>query len=205
MPRKSPRPIRGVTALDGTTKAKIERAALTLFVEGKMDQMTTKAIAQRAGVAEGSLYNHYASKQDIWLSLFTALHTRLGTLVKAAKISDPSIREQVRSLVHAYCQTADNDWDLFSFHLLTMHRFLGQMRKRPTSAVYETEQLILNAIQQKQIAKGDEKLLAAMSLGVVLQTALHRVYGRITKPMMYYHEQMTVAILAILSPLGDDE
>ena len=58
-------PSKGVTALDGTTKARIERAALRLFQQGEMDKATTRAIAAEAGISEGALYRHYASKDDI--------------------------------------------------------------------------------------------------------------------------------------------
>jgi len=51
-------PARGVSAVDGTNKAKIERAAVWLFSEHGVDGVSTKSIAQKAGVSEGLLYRY---------------------------------------------------------------------------------------------------------------------------------------------------
>jgi hypothetical protein len=44
---------RGVTAVDGTAKARIERAALVLFAQNGVDAVSTREIASAAQVAEG--------------------------------------------------------------------------------------------------------------------------------------------------------
>lgn len=191
---------RGVTARTGSTKARIERAALHLFHEGEIDKATTKRIAKEADLSEGALYRHYQSKDQIWVSMFLSIHHRLGTLVEAAGLCDPDIHKQARALVYAYCETADHDWELFSFHLLTMHRFLPANRGRGPSPVEETEKIIGVAMANKQIAEGNPRLIAAMVLGVVLQTALHKAYGRIDGPLIGYHDELTRGVLAILNP-----
>jgi AcrR family transcriptional regulator len=190
---------RGVTALDGTTKARIERAALTLFAQGRMDKATTRAIAATAGISEGALYRHYASKEDIWQGLFFTLHERLGTLVAAAALSDDHISGQAAALVRAYCQTADDDWALFSFHLLSMHRFLQHDTPERMNPVTEAEKIVSTAMDRGQIAKGDAVLVAGMALGIVLQPALHKAYGRLHGNLETHADTLTTAVLNILT------
>ena len=58
-PRDPAKNQRGVSAKDGTTKAKIERAALQLFAEHGVDGVSTKQIAAAAGISEGAIYRHF--------------------------------------------------------------------------------------------------------------------------------------------------
>ena len=67
--------LRGVSAVDGTTKAKIERAALTLFAEHGIDGVSTKQIAKKAGISEGAIYRHFSGKEDLARSMICLLYT----------------------------------------------------------------------------------------------------------------------------------
>lgn len=191
---------RGVTAVDGTTKARIERAALSLFQKGEMDKATTRAIAAGAGISEGALYRHYTSKEEIWEGLFFEIHARLGDLAMAAAMSDEHVRGQAAALVRAYCQTADDDWQLFCFHLLSLHRFLPREHDLTRDPVVASELIVRNAMESGQIPKGDPILVSGMALGVVLQPALHKAYGRLSGKMGDYEDTLTQAVVAVLNP-----
>lgn len=54
------------TAAPEATSERILRAALDCFAERGFEGATTRAIAAKAGVAQGLLTYHYASKQDLW-------------------------------------------------------------------------------------------------------------------------------------------
>src|SRR6188474_3290624 len=65
-PRPSPRA--GRRALNKeTTRSRIVAAALTLFQLKGFDATTTKAIARKARVAEGTVFNYFPTKEDIAL------------------------------------------------------------------------------------------------------------------------------------------
>jgi AcrR family transcriptional regulator len=53
------------------TRQKIVEAALHLFEKKGFDQTTTKAIARRAGTAEGTVFNYFPTKEDIALHFFS--------------------------------------------------------------------------------------------------------------------------------------
>lgn len=48
-----------------TTKEKIQKSALKLFAEQGIDATSTREITKDVGVAEGTLYRHFKSKQDL--------------------------------------------------------------------------------------------------------------------------------------------
>lgn len=179
------------------TRTKIERGALAAFAESGIDAATTREIARRAGVSEGALYRHFPSKEAIAATLFAAIHERLARLVRETSATGVAIEEQAAAIVGAYCRTADADWTLFSFHLLSTAHFLPT----PPGAddpVAAAEDVVAAAMARGEIPPSDAALLAAMALGVVLQTALHIVYGRLEGPLSAHAPRLAGAVLAVL-------
>lgn len=180
-----------------TTRAKIERAALDAFAAASVDAATTREIARRAGVSEGALYRHFPSKAAIAETLFAGIHERLARLVRETSATGVSIEEQAAAIVEAYCRTADADWTLFSFHLLSTSHFLPSPPgdDDPVSAA---EDVVAAAMARGEIPAGDPALVAAMALGVVLQTALVIIYGRLDGPLSAHAPGLALAVLAVL-------
>jgi len=52
------------------TKQRILRAALGLFKEKGLERTTTKEISKRSGIAEGTLFNYFKTKEDLALYFF---------------------------------------------------------------------------------------------------------------------------------------
>ncbi len=192
---------RGVTAAPGSTKARIERAALTLFCARGIDAVTTREIAAASGVSEGALYRHFPSKEALGATMFFAIHQRLADEIQAAAAGD-GIEAQARAIVAAYTRVADEDWTLFSYHLLTTHRFLpfadASSRKHAGNPVALVEGVIADAMRCGDLPQGDAALKAAAALGVVLQTALHKIYGRVTGDLSPKQSTLAAAVIAVL-------
>lgn len=180
------------------TKHRIARAALDLFVQDGFDAATTRQIAARCGLSEGAIYRHYASKDDIARELFMSIHTRLTALVGKAAAETSNIDDAVAAIITAYCNVADEDWTLYSFHLLQLHRFLNYWNDEDGDPVSATAGIIQHAIDAGQLPAGDAELLAGMALGVVTQVAQNKAYGRLTRPLSHYAPAFAVAALAVL-------
>lgn len=178
-------------------RERIEQAALTLFVERGVDAATTREIAAAAGVAEGSIYRHFDSKDDLAAAMFLSIHTRLATLIRNAAKSKRGIAEQTGAIVDAYCETADENFPLFTFHLLYAHRFLPSP-EGVDNPVVAVEDIIVGAMNRREIARGEPGFVAGMALGVVLQTALQIHYGRIEGPLSQYANDLVTAALAVM-------
>jgi AcrR family transcriptional regulator len=56
---------------------KIVRAAVEMFAEKGYAATSTSEIAQRAGVAEGTIFRHYKTKKDLLLSIVTPVMAKL--------------------------------------------------------------------------------------------------------------------------------
>lgn len=185
---------RGVVAAAGTAKARIERAALELFVERSIEGVSTKSIATLAGVSEGLLYRHFKSKDDLARQLMRAIHDRLTALIR--EHMRQSLDAAVEDIVRDYCALADEDWALFAYHLLHMHRF---PKIAPDSPLRAASELIATNQDAGRLRKGvDADILAAMALGVVLQVAQAKAAGAISTPLSPQSDMFERVVLSVL-------
>ena len=194
---------RGVSAADGTTHAKIERAALQLFSSRGIDGVSIKEIASHAGISDGAMYRYFPSKYKLAHSLMLDIHTRLTDLVRSIETEDTDFKAKIKKLVTQYCTLADNDWQLFSYHLLHLHHFPelfapSKKRKKIDTPVAACADMLDTAMKNGDIPTGNTELLASMALGVVIQTAQSKAYQRLNGPLSIYAPEFEKAVLAIV-------
>jgi len=151
---------RGVTAADGTAKARIERAALHLFVEKSIEGVSTKSIAALAGVSEGLLYRHFKSKADLSQILMQAMHNRLTQMMR--ENMDQSLEAAVCDIVRDYALLADEDWTLFAYHLLNMHRYPNLAEDGPLRAAADLVHIYVISCVLFSLVPGRAALMAAL-------------------------------------------
>jgi hypothetical protein len=109
------------------------------------------------------------------------------------------VEAKAAALVRAYCAVADEDWLLFSFHLLQLHHFLPYYQEDGRDPVTMVEDIIKRAMMD-QLPPGDPRVLAAMAIGVITQTAQNKAYGRLGDDALSAHAPlMTAAVKAVLS------
>ena len=185
---------RGVTAPQGTAKARIERAALILFVERSIEGVSTKSIANYANVSEGLLYRHFKSKADLSLVLMQTIHERLTELVRG-HMNQP-LAGAVSDIVRDYAELADEDWPLFAYHLLYMHRFPNLADDGPLRAAAELVRFNQAAGRLRNGIAPD--LLASMALGVVMQAAQSKLLGGDIGLLSRHIETFERAVMAVL-------
>ena len=197
-PRDMAAALRGISAKDGTTKAKIERAALHLFAEHGVDGVSTKQIAAAAGISEGAIYRHFSGKEELARSMMLAIHGRLTDMIIAADKSHDIFEEKIKFIVTHYCRIADEDWDLFQYHILHLHHFPRLADGPDDSPMGAAAELLKAAMDKGDIEPVDPYILAAMSLGVVLQAAQAKVFGYFTGPLAARTDLFTRRVLAVL-------
>jgi len=191
-------PSRGISAADGTNKAKIERAAVWLFSEHGVDGVSTKSIAAQAEVSEGLIYRYFRSKDDLARSIMRAIHLRLTDMIDIAAKREDGLVDQIRFIVRHYCEIADDDWTLFRYHILHLHQFPALSEKPSKSPHDAAAQLLKTAMKQGELPKMNADILAAMALGVVLQPAQAKVMGAIAGPLAARAALFEKGVLAVL-------
>ena len=80
------------------TRQRLLRSAQELIEEGGYGAATVIAIADRAGVASGTLYRHFASKEDLFVEVFRSVCDREVRAMRAAADAMPEDSLQVDRL-----------------------------------------------------------------------------------------------------------
>ena len=181
------------------TKARLERAALTLFVARGVAETTTREIAMAASVAEGTIYRYFPSKEQLALDLFLHHHQGLAEALIEAQRPAKGLRAKIEAIVRCYCEWADRDWTLFAYHLLNQHSFLIQVPDGTSNPVAVVRDVISQAMKAGEIPKRNVDLAAASAIGVVMQAATYKVYGRFTGDLSDHVRYFADAAWAVLS------
>ena len=66
-------------------REKVERAAVDLFATNGVDGVSIADIAVAAGVSQGALYRHYASKEELAWAMFSSGYLRMGQELEAMR------------------------------------------------------------------------------------------------------------------------
>jgi AcrR family transcriptional regulator len=83
------------------TKEKILAAALELFRENGLEGTTTKQISKMAGIAEGTLFNYFKTKEDLALFFFQKETSDLITWYgKQAALQRAPLPEKLFAIIH---------------------------------------------------------------------------------------------------------
>jgi AcrR family transcriptional regulator len=95
------------------TRQRLVRAALELFTTRGYHDTTTAQIAKRAGIAEGTIYRHVASKQQLVNELYRAAQRWATNVVQDRKRNvgqeSGSARAQLTAVAHALVEGAARD------------------------------------------------------------------------------------------------
>lgn len=183
------------------TQEKIEQVALALFAEKGVDRTTIGDIAGAAGIAEGTIYRHYAGKEELIWQLFSCNYLRLAAELNALQAARADLRSKLRAMVGLFCSLFEQDPDMFRFLLLVQHGQLERVTEDMLTPVQVLKAVIEAAIARGEIPAQDSEVATAMVLGMVLQVAVFKVYGRVTRPLGAFAEDLSERAWRALDPL----
>lgn len=175
----------------------IERSALELFVEKGVDGTSIRDIAVRAGVTEGALYRHHASKDDLVRYLFFQHYAGFAEIIKKIEGESLAFTPLIERLVQEFYEFYDRDPDVFRFVMLVRHKLLEHARADETNPVELLTRLFKGAATRGDIPKQDTDLLTQLVLGMVLQVAVGVQFQRVKSPLAQYAKRTAKLILIV--------
>lgn len=96
-------------------RKRIVKSALNLFQSKGFDTTTTKAIARKAGIAEGTVFNYFRTKEDIALSFFEEeVDHAIAAVRDNPRLRKAPLEEKLFTLVHGQLE-----------YLAPYERFIG--------------------------------------------------------------------------------
>jgi AcrR family transcriptional regulator len=180
-PPSVPRTLRQRRPRDAqATRTRLVRAALELFTGQGFRATTTPEIAQRAGVAEATIYRHFPGKEALLNAACVEALSWGGALVRAedpGRGSDP--REVLSRVGHRLAEGAGRDPALVRMLLRPPEGSLHDERTRRAIREFRLslEQIVAAGKQAGRIRPGSAELWAAVWLALAGFVA-ERVAGR---------------------------
>lgn len=107
-------------------RGEILQAAHRLFTERGFHGTSMRQIAQQAGIALGSIYNHFSSKEDIFTAVFLERHPYLDVVPMLKTAQGNTTDEIVRDAAHRLVDNLQPRKDFLNLMFIEMVEFEGQ-------------------------------------------------------------------------------
>jgi AcrR family transcriptional regulator len=177
------------------TRARIRAEAMRLFVERGVDAVSVRDIADAVGMNASNLYAHYRAKEALIGELFTEGYSEYGRLLAA--VTGDDFHTRLAAMVRLICQLHDEDQVRFRFLLLTQHGGLAYLPDGTEYPVEVVQRAVSAAMAAGEIPPGNAALITAMMVGVVIQAATFRLYGRLDTDLVAIADTLVTACAAL--------
>ncbi len=129
------------------TRKSIIEAALRLFLERGYHGTSMRQIAQRANIALGGIYNHFHSKEEIFLAVLMAHHPYYEVLPALQAAQGETIEEYVRDAAARLASNFNERFEFINLMFIELVEFKGQHIQQIYNTVFPnviryTEQII---------------------------------------------------------------
>jgi len=167
------------------TRQRLIRAALELFTTRGYHDTTTAQIAKKAGIAEGTIYRHFASKQHLVNELYRAAQ-RWAARVVQETARDPeagTARAQLTAVAHALEEGATQETAIVKLGLLEPLSAVLDDESRKTERDFRMalERIVAEGKAQGTVRAGAVDVWAGVWLSVISH-ALRRIVAAEWKP-----------------------
>ena len=112
------------------TSKRILDAATRVFSRDGFHRARMHAVAAEAGVAVGTIYNHFADKDDLLLSIFEAEFEEQMALLEELRSTDLPVDQQVRRLLEGHFARANERRELSQLVLAERYTRDSRLRER---------------------------------------------------------------------------
>lgn len=186
---------------DGSkTKKQIDRTALRLFAKKGIKETTIKDIAKAAKIAEGTMYRHYKSKEQLAETLFIENYMGFGQELHDVQARESTTRTKLLAIIHHFCSAYDRDPTVMNYLFLTRHEYLHKMHPRGQNPYLVFRHVIREGMNKGDIPRQDADVATSMVLGIVLQIVDTRLLGSLIKQRISgLADQLAAACLRVLS------
>jgi len=181
------------------TKELIQRTALELFAEKGITETTIRDIASTAKIAEGTMYRHYASKDDLAWELFAENYTALARELYNIQRREQTAKARIEAMIRHFCNVYERDAVMFRYLFLARHDHVQKLRPHMPNPYIVFRSVIKAGMRRGEIPKKDPDVAASMVMGVVLQVIDSAILGgRIRAKIKNLSRPIAAACLRVL-------
>ncbi len=167
-------------------KESICDAAMRVVARKGMKNVTVQDIANEAGVAKGTVYIYFQSRDEILARTMEGATEKLVEKLSEACRECRSFREIMEQRIRTQLQHFEENRDFFRLYLAMAEPFgERRLKQHPTYLTYlkQLETIIGGAIERGEVRDADVGRLAISVAAVVREIILNRIVDRDPPPM----------------------
>jgi len=141
-----------------------------VFREKGYNGATISDIVREAGVAQGTLYLYYSSKNAVAVSLLDGLMERMATAVESAMKSETSFEKKLGSMIGASFQVGRQNADIFALAFIgddETHPEMHSESPEHASIPNTVTNLFSTAIDAGEMETMDPEIAARLVIGLL--------------------------------------
>ena len=180
------------------TKRKIFETSMKLFAEKGYDATSIEEITATVGVAKGTLYYHFASKEEIFNFLIEEGIKLLQNSVDIKTAKHSNCIDKIKAIVLIQIKIVAKYENIIT---IILSQFWGteQRNKKCQNLVYEyigqIEKIVQEGIEKGEIKEGDTRAIASEIYGLICSTLVYKKReGEDMDVMRLYHEYENTVI-----------
>jgi len=174
------------------TKRKIFEASMKLFAEKGYDATSIEEITDTVGVAKGTLYYHFSSKEEIYNFLIEEGMKLLQNSIEIKISKVPNYIDKLKAIVLIQIKIIVKYENLIT---ILLSQFWGKeernqkCKKHVLDYINRIEQIIDEGIKAGQIKPGNSKAMASEVFGLICSGLVYKVQNdNEIDVMKLYHE-----------------
>ena len=173
------------------TNRKIFETSMKLFAEKGYDATSIEEITATVGVAKGTLYYHFSSKEEIFNFLIEEGMKLLQNSIdiKTAKLSN--YIDKIKAIVLIQIKIVAKYEDLIT---ILLSQFYGnearnqKCQKHVYEYINKIEEIVQEGISKKEIKEGNTKVIASEIYGLIGSTLVYKLRNGEIDTMKLYKE-----------------
>jgi len=182
------------------TRDRIVDASLRLFVSQGIAETTTRDIAKEAGIAEGTIYRHFESKEALAAEIFMETFMPLSRALVLLEGDEGPVLDRIERTVGHFYRLFDENPTRWVY---VMTYQTGRQSKLPpnTATPYTLMQKMMKeGTASGELAELDPDLHTQIVLGMITQPAMGIVYDELDGPLAPRADEVMKAIRKALIP-----
>lgn len=174
-----------------TKKPAIIEAAIRLFSEKGIKATTVKDISREAGVAEGTLYCHWKSKDELAQEIFYDNMKRFKQDLKNELHEVTGTKNKLKHAIVAFYAFANREPLLYKFLILSSHYELRALLPKTPKPLEVIVEIVREGIVSGELKKIELPFAGAMIVGAITKLSDFKRMGVLEKELDAYIDPVT--------------
>lgn len=160
------------------TKRKIFETSMKLFAEKGYDATSIEEITATVGVAKGTLYYHFSSKEEIFNFLIEEGMKLLQNSIDIKTAKYENYIDKIKAIILIQIKIIVKYEDLIT---ILLSQFWGnearnqKCKKHINEYINKIEEIVKEGIEKKEIKQGNPKVIASEIYGLICSTLVYKV------------------------------